>query len=240
MPKAAFLLALFFVCLAMPGPARSQAPPGSAENSRVQELHYEAIPNGRAEKKEKVTMVITETPSGLDLLSRGFSMEKVEEVSFHMDREGNFISGNRLVVVREDEQAHQESIWKNGSRVFYERDGKIRNHDLPPDKPLAVGESLLVRLRFFPFDGGKEWRLFMVDFSGTSVTVTIRQAARETVAVPAGVFECYRMETVVDIPILRPKITFWLAVKPPHVMVRHEGKRGPFSPSYRTSLISLQ
>ena len=49
----------------------------------------------------------------------------------------------------------------------------------------------------------------MVDFSGLSITVTYSQAKEERVAVPAGTYDCYRIELVVDIPLLKPKIIYW-------------------------------
>jgi hypothetical protein len=117
---------------------------------------------------------------------------------------------------------------------------KRKEHRLPLDKELAVDGSLLVLLRFFPFDEGRKWNLFMVDFSGYSITVTILQEGREKIAVPAGEFECYRLATVVNIPVLKPRITYWLSTQKPNFLVKHQGKRGPFTSSYTTSLISFE
>jgi len=80
----------------------------------------------------------------------------------------------------------------------------------------------------------------MVDFSGYAIQVTVRQAAIEKVVVPAGEFECYRIEVVVDIPIFHPKVTYWLSVRKPNFLVKHQGKKGPFTPSYVTSLGSME
>jgi len=46
------------------------------------------------------------------------------------------------------------------------------------------------------------------------------------------------MEVVVNIPLLLPKITYWITAAKPHFLVKHEGKRGPFTSAYITSLIS--
>jgi hypothetical protein len=80
----------------------------------------------------------------------------------------------------------------------------------------------------------------MVDFSGDSITVTIHQEGTEKISVPAGEFECYRLVTVVNIPVWKPRITYWLGTKKPHLLVKHEGKRGAFTPSYTTSLLSYE
>jgi hypothetical protein len=95
-----------------------------------------------------------------------------------------------------------------------------------------------MRFRTFPFATGKEGQVYMVDFSGTSIGVTVRQAGNEQVVVPAGAFDCYRMEVVVNIPLLRPKITYWITTSEPHFLVKSEGKRGPFTSAYVTSLLS--
>jgi len=57
----------------------------------------------------------------------------------------------------------------------------------------------LALLRFFPFTEEKRWNLFMVDFSGYSISVTVLQEGREKITVPAGEFECYRLVLVVNI-----------------------------------------
>jgi len=106
--------------------------------------------------------------------------------------------------------------------------------------PFAVDGSLLVLLRSFPFNQGKEWNVFMVDFSGYAIKVAVRQAGMEKIAVPAGEFECYRIEVVVDIPIFHPKVTYWLSARKPNFLVKHQGKKGPFTPSYITSLVSWE
>ena len=77
----------------------------------------------------------------------------------------------------------------------------------------------------------------MIDFSGTSVSVTVRQAGIENIAVPPGAFECYRIEVIVNIPLIRPKIIYWVTKDEPHFMVKHKGKRGPFTTSYATYLV---
>jgi hypothetical protein len=161
-----------------------------------------------------------------------------------MDKEARFVSGIRSSRQRPDGPVQQEKIWRGRHRVVVERltEGGIRRkeHRVPLGKELAVDGSLLALLRFFPFDEGKNWNLFMVDFSGYSVTVTILQEGREKIAVPAGEFECYRLATVVNIPVLKPRITYWLSTRKPNFMVKHQGKRGPFTSSYTTSLISFE
>jgi hypothetical protein len=98
----------------------------------------------------------------------------------------------------------------------------------------------LCRVRSFPFDKPREWRVFMVDFSNNKVTVTVRQTGVEKVTVPAGEFECNRIEVVVELFIIRPKITYWISRESPHFLVKHQGKKGPFTPTYVTDLVSRE
>jgi hypothetical protein len=117
---------------------------------------------------------------------------------------------------------------------------KIRKLKIPENIPLAVDASLLYLLRSFPFDTEAQWRIFMVDFSGHSVRITARHTRTEMVIVPAGDFDCYRIEVTVNLPIFQPKILIWLIKSEPHFLVKHSGKRGPFTPTYETTLKTIE
>lgn len=110
---------------------------------------------------------------------------------------------------------------------------------VPAGQKLAVDASLLYLMRQFPFDTGEEWRVFMVDFSGQSVTVSIRNQSTELVTVPAGTFMCYHMEVRIVVAFLKTTITYWLTKSPPHFLVKHIGKKGPFTKTYTTVLDSI-
>jgi hypothetical protein len=100
--------------------------------------------------------------------------------------------------------------------------------------------SLLYLLRSFPFNRSGQWRVFMADFSGQFITVSIRDQGMERVIVPAGTFDCYRVEVTVSFLFLKAKITYWLTTSPPHFLVKHEGRRGPFTKTYTTALVSRE
>jgi hypothetical protein len=161
-----------------------------------------------------------------------------------MDRKARFVAGARSAFQSPDKSVSRERIWRDRNTVFVERategEMKRKEHRLRPDRELAVDGSLLALLRFFPFGEEKVWNLFMVDFSGYSISVMVQQEGGEKITVPAGEFECYRLVLVVNIPILKPRITYWLWTQKPHFLVKHQGKRGPFTPSYTTSLVSFQ
>lgn len=216
-----------------------------AAGEMVREYRYEAIPTGgEASQKELIEIKLIDTDRGVEYISKGVSSEGMEEIAIHMGPEAEFISGLRTISNHQHEQVREEKVERADQRVYVERgaerDEKRKQYELPPHTRLAVDGSLPVLLRSFPFNEGKEWKVFMVDFSGYAIPVTVRQAGIEKVLVPAGEFECYRMEIVVDIPLLHPKVTFWISVRKPNFMVKHLGKRGPFTPSYVTSLISFE
>jgi hypothetical protein len=111
--------------------------------------------------------------------------------------------------------------------------------NVPPGAEPAVDSSLLLLLRSFPFGTPAVWRLLMVDFSQVTIAATVSHVATERIRVPAGEFECHRMEVVVALGPLKPRVTFWISSAEPHFLVRHEGKKGPFTPYYETSLLSI-
>jgi hypothetical protein len=216
--------------------------PGGHEGEKYR---YEAIPiGGEAGKKELTEITLIDADRGVEYISRTISPEDIEEIMIQSDREGRFISGLRTTSSRQNEKLQQEKVWIADRKAYVERSAgeekKRKEYELPQDMPFAVDGSLLVLLRSFPFNQGKEWNVFMVDFSGYAIKVTVRQATIEKVVVPAGKFECYRIEVVVDIPIFHPKVTYWLTARKPNFLVKHQGKKGPFTPSYITSLVSLE
>ena len=119
-------------------------------------------------------------------------------------------------------------------------DKKTIQLNIPEGRTLAIEGSLLVLLRFFPYDSTTRWDLFMIDFSGKSITATARQAGIERITVPAGEFSCYRMEVLIHTFILSPTIVCWVTTEKPHFVVKNEGKRGIFTPKYTTTLIGKQ
>ena len=87
-----------------------------------------------------------------------------------MDRGGRFISGLRTTSRCQNDKHQQEKVWISDHRAYVERatgeEKKRKEYELPQNSQFAVDGSLLVLLRSFPFNEGKEWNVFMVDFSG--------------------------------------------------------------------------
>ena len=217
----------------------------AADGPRAEKYYYEATSvKHQTPQKNFVEMEFTLGEAGIEYHSRSISSGSSEEIFIQMDKEARFVSGIRRTRRSPDKAVHQDKIWRDRDKVVVERHSeggrKRRDLRLPPDEGLAVDGSLLALLRLFPFDEGRKWNLFMVDFSGYSITVSVFQDGRERIAVPAGEFECYRMVTVVNIPVFKPKITFWISTQKPHFMVKHRGRSGPFTPFYTTSLMAIE
>jgi hypothetical protein len=160
-----------------------------------------------------------------------------------MNTHGGLVAGTRSLdsgadLLEKDEISIDDStVYVSKTREDRKKTVKIK---IPKDKKLAADGSFLALLRFFPFHTDTEWTMFMVDFSGSTVTLTVRQAGEERIVVPGGEFRCFRLEATVHIPILKPTLTYWLAADEPHFLVKNIGKRGPFTPAYVTTLVAKE
>lgn len=218
----------------------------SAEEFLKEKYTYEAVPKGseREDQKEFIEMEFIHFVERIFFTSTKVASDTQEIIKLEMLSDGSFLSGIKNIVDNQGKNIRIAKISRNNKKVYIERiirgKKKIKEYMLPQDKPLAVDASLLILLRSFPFDKDISWKVFMVDFSQHNITVRVRQAGVEKVVVQAGEFECYRIEVIVNLFIYHPKIIYWITKKKPHFLVKHSGKRGPFTPSYITSLISVE
>ncbi len=213
------------------------------EGVYVEKYLYEALPAaGEAEKKETVEMEMLHAAGSITYHSKISSSRSREEIRIETDREGRFISGTRQVLSYEKDLPAEQKIWREKDKIFLQGNGggKLKTYNLAEDRGFAVDGSLLLLLRFFPFESGPTWKIFMVDFAGYAITVEVHLAGTEMITVPAGTFECYRMEVIVEIPLLHPRILYWVTKDAPHFLVKNVGKRGPFTDTYVTTLISRE
>jgi hypothetical protein len=243
--KVRYVATLFLLFLV---PAQGLAFPDTIETgpaglSSVETYYYEAMPIGKENDKEEVELDLSFEKGSAEYVSTIVSAKSDERITIKMTKEGNLISGTRSLR-RSPGGPVEEKIWRDGKRAYVEQtsgtDKKIIPLDIPESRTLALQGSLLVLLRFFPYDSTTRWELFMIDFSGRSVTATARQAGIERITVPAGEFSCYRMEVLVHTFILKPTIVCWVTTEKPHFVVKNEGKRGIFTPKYITTLIDRQ
>jgi hypothetical protein len=189
-------------------------------------------------------MKIITNDYGSLLIVRTNRKDNLEILKISTDQKGRFSSGTREIFLPHAVETRKDQLWHDGRTVSIARrvgnGRKIRKLKIPENIPLAVDASLLYLLRSFPFDTEAQWRIFMVDFSGHSVRITARHTRTEMVIVPAGDFDCYRIEVTVNLPIFQPKILIWLIKSEPHFLVKHSGKRGPFTPTYETTLKTIE
>jgi hypothetical protein len=213
------------------------------EELSTEKYTYEAAPKGKERTKtEIIEMEFIHSSEQTTCNQRILRPDGQEVIKIEMLPDGSFFSGTKYFMNELGKTIRTVRIVRENGMVSVERHSEEKkekkNIKLPSDKVLAIDASLLVLMRNFPFDQGSQWDVFMVDFSRQSVSVSVRQAGVEKVLVPSGEFECYRMEVTVKVFIFRPKIIFWITKTSPHFLVKHTGKRGPFTPEYITSLVS--
>ena len=178
---------------------------------------------------------------GIHYFSRITSPESTEEIRIRMSPDGRVLSAKSARSRTATGQiVDQGRLWVEDGKAFLLSDGMQAafSYSLPEGKAFAVDGSLLLLIRTYPCDTSETHPIYMVDFAGPSITVELRKAAEEKIRVPAGEFDCWRMEVVVNIPVIRPKIIYWVTKMKPHFLVRSLGRRGPFTSSYETSLLS--
>jgi hypothetical protein len=216
-----------------------------AINESAEKYRYEAVPLRDEDGQiEIVEMEIIR--SGLKFLYRTkyASPAGLEDIKIETEPAGRFVSAARRFSPANRKTMTVEKIWREGEKAYLKKGvepgGTVWSFDLPPEKSFAVDGSLLILMRGFPFGRDEAWSIYMVDFSGLSTTVTLRQMGIESITVPAGTFDCYKMEVTVEIPIFRPRIIYWVTKKEPHFLVKSIGKRGAFTRSFATSLLSIE
>jgi hypothetical protein len=216
----------------------------TGQEGHLEKYYYEAKPPGQASdsKKQEIEAEFFSDSDGIKYNSKIISHDSIEAITINMLNGGGFVSCTRTV--NEDSQITKEEIRidENVGHVKKTTGDRTQTGSFktPKDKKLACDASLLWMFRSFPFNSNTQWEVFMVDFSGETITVTVRHAGTENIVVPAGEFQCYRMEVIVHILILRPKLTFWITKDEPHFMVKSIGKRGPFVPNYITVLKAIE
>lgn len=222
----------------------SAGPCWAAEKGVSEYYRFESVPmGGENAEGEVVEVTVTSGDQAIQAITRTIRPSAVEEVAVETDLTGWLRSASRRFSPAGGGGEKRGKIWRDDGKAYLQEGGDqatLRSYNLPPGKILAVDGSLLLLIRAFPFGRIASMPLFMIDFSGLSITVTLALAGIETVTVPAGVFECYRMEATVEIPLLRPRIIYWVAREKPHFLVKSIGKQGPFTPSYITSLLSRE
>jgi hypothetical protein len=208
------------------------------------EVHvYEITPEGRGGEAriEHAEISYRREADRLLSVSKVRYPDKLEDQTIVMAPDGRFLSAEKRTADRDGRTTGETKAWVAGDRVLVRtRAGgaeKMHTFLIPPDRPLAVDVSLLALFRVMPLGRPDPLRVFMLDLAPRSIGMSLASSGTETVRVPGGVFECYRVTATLEIPLVRPTITYWVTKAPPHFLVKHQGKRGPFTPVYTTVLI---
>lgn len=156
-------------------------------------------------------------------------------------RDGNFQAAARRVYHDGRGVVESDSFWVEGEHVVMQKtlDGKTQTtrEKIQKKKPLAVDVTLTTWMRGFPFGQKDAVDVVLGDWLARTIDIDVRDLGVEPVKVPAGTFDCHKMEVTIRVLIFRPKVTFWVTKDAPHFLVRHAGKRGRNSPVYVTQLM---
>jgi hypothetical protein len=222
----------------------AQATSGDMQSPMSEAYRYTSA-SGDNRAKETIFMAYDFANDHVMLSSRTLGRDSFQTVALILTPQGTVVSATLESKTSPDGEVLQKSrIRRENETVYVDnthgRKSNARSIIVPEGQELAVDVSLLYLMRQFPFNTGKGWRVFMVDFSGQSVTVSISNKGTDLVTVPAGEFPCYRMEVLISVAFLNATITYWLTKSPPHFLVKHIGKKGPFTKTYTTVLDSIE
>ena len=234
------------LCLNGLFPPHSAHASGSVKDPFRERFHYTSRPTrGHWEKdKQSISMAYRIANEHVEFSSRSVCRNLTEEVMVILNQDGHIMSATKTTRAETTNIITSKiKIWLENETVKIQsiagKKKKRKSRLIPKGQKFAVDISLLHVLRSFPFGKRKEWQVFMADFSGRFITVHIRDRDVERIDVPAGTFECYPVEVTIKFFIFKSRITYWLTKQSPHFLVKHEGKRGPFTKSYTTVLDSL-
>ena len=120
-----------------------------------------------------------------------------------------------------------------------------RSLKIPSDTLAADG--IAGALRSLPFERSRPVDLHLLSNEPRLYEISFEVRGRERVRVPAGEFECYKVELVPGLGVLNlfrfaiPKAYFWFTVDPPHYWVRYEGlENGRGTPQVVMELTTLE
>jgi hypothetical protein len=134
--------------------------------------------------------------------------------------------------------------------VDIERDdlstGQLRRSLKIPADTLSV-DGIAAALRSLPFERSRPVELHLLSNEPKLYEVRLEVRGRERVRTPAGQLECYKVEIVPSLGVLKlfgfmvPNAYFWFTVDPPHYWVRYEGpENGRGTPQVVMELASFE
>lgn len=190
---------------------------------------------------EHVTMQFLTANDTLYTFYRSKHANGTDEINIRCGPDGSNVIARKRDFTPEGKRLSEGRIWVEDGKVHAAQivDGKtkkVRSH-ATDGKLVAADASMLALLRFFPFDKGNVRRIQIATFDRYFVTMELKQLGTEAIKVPAGTFECYKLEGIVDLYVTSIRTVYWINKSEPHFLVKYEGKRGIFlAPTYVTSL----
>jgi hypothetical protein len=169
----------------------------------------------------------------------------IMETSFFMENNPPALNAVRTVF-----GPHHKEIWKKSKTFDNARKmliaeqfegGKLKMKKIVPfpGMPAYPSDLLAYVLRGYNFQARDPFSFYLFTVDAKLFRAQIRQVGREVVHVPAGTFDTYKMELVLDLGFVNvfikyflPKTHMWLSVNDPHVCVKYEGLEGGIGSPY--------
>ncbi len=151
------------------------------------------------------------------------------DTQFSSTRDVRDLSG-QLLQVQQRELDYTTGTGRITTRNARTGDTESQSVSLPPH---AIGaEILATELRGLPDQPGQQMRFVLLTMGGKTIGMLAKIVGRQRVTVPAGSFECYKVELapsgvaglVAD--LLMPKMHMWYTVAAPHIWIKYQGPEG--------------
>ncbi len=141
-------------------------------------------------------------------------------------------------------------LWRK-SKFFDPAKGQITvkqsvSGELPEEKtifsskrPVFPADILVAVLRGYDFESRETFEFYILSSQASLYKISSRAVKKEMVTVPAGSFECYRMDLTPDLGVLNlalkpflPKTYVWFTAAKPYVWIKYEGLESGLNSPY--------
>jgi len=186
-------------------------------------------------KNEKKVVTVTE---------KGHGYYNNSKKDIHWLMESSFIQNHGPRVLETTRVAYSsddKEIWKKDKIFDYSKEkliarqfvyGKLRKEMIipMPGKLTFSSDILAVILRGYDFDKRDLIEFYIFSSDAKLYNIIAKVMGKESITVPAGTFECHKMELTLDLGIFNlalkpflPKTYMWFTVAKPHIWLKYEG-----------------
>ncbi len=216
-----------------------------AADTRTEVYHYKTFRSGDADTNviEHVRMEFGLSSNKTVVTYQSRRADGLEIVRVATDGSGLLDYGEAVEYDGRGRQRMNARLWREDDTVYVRRmtgfRGVRERSRNVPEGAVPVGDAgLMAWLRFYPFASGYEQQLFIATFSQHFVRMTMRKTGDEVITVPAGTYDCYVLEGVVNLFVTEIVTIYWITREPPHYLVKYRGRRGVFlAPVYESVLV---